>query len=370
MKIFLPSNLYNKPDWIGLAICAIFSSHKNPTAASGFSHMVICQLKTNLGCMNPLLYYGIREVHVLTSLHQQEFLWESIISHWLLSPEWSECTWVEFSFVSDSSDVSVLKCAVDLVYGDNLENFTLTMAPCITSYNDPFTLNERLPFYHRGKSNDSDGLYEDQTNGTSGQYSYRGQHPRYQLCQTAVSDFFPSAPYNCCFPPSKIQDWFSNQNHGCSATMDLPSNLYHNSNWKGLVLYASFSIQGDSNFILGNLNSGKSHSLYCQCQMSMVNVDDQTIAFSTSKEEIMWLLELGEFIWISYVPGEPFKNMSQHCSHIEASFVSDWPGVIVQKCALQLLFQHDQVQFEEELKHCNNLILENRELVRKQQEDQ
>ena len=90
--------------------------------------------------------------------------------------------------------------------------------------------------------------------------------------------------------------------------------------------------------------------------MSMANVDDQTIAFSTSKEEIMWLLELGEFIWISYILGEPF--------------VSDWPGVIVQKCALQLLYQHDQVQFEQELKHCNNLISQNRELIRKQQEDQ
>ena len=104
--------------------------------------------------------------------------------------------------------------------------------------------------------------------------------------------------------------------------------------------------------------------------MSMANVDDQTIAFSTSKEEITWLLELGEFIWISYVPGEPFKNMFQHCSRIEASFVSDWPGVIVQKCALQLLYQHNQVQFEQELKHYNNLISQNRELIRKQQEDQ
>ena len=141
-------------------------------------------------------------------------------------------------------------------------------------------------------------------------------------------------------------------------TMDLPSNLYHDSNCMGLVLYASFSIHGDPNFILGHLNSGKSHSLYCQCQMSMANVDDQTIAFCTSKEEVTWLLELGEFIWISYVPGEPFKNILQHCSRIEASFVSDWPGVIVQKCALQLLYQHDQVQFEQELRHCNNLISE------------
>ena len=48
--------------------------------------------------------------------------------------------------------------------------------------------------------------------------------------------------------------------------------------------------------------------------------------------------------------------MLQHCNRIEASFVSDWPGMIVQKCALQLLYQHDQEQFVQELQHCNNLI--------------
>lgn len=82
--------------------------------------------------------------------------------------------------------MSARKCAVDLVYRDNLEDFTLTMAPCITSCDDPFTSNERLPFYHRDKFSGSDGLYEGQTNGTSGQYSYGGQHPRYQLFQTAA----------------------------------------------------------------------------------------------------------------------------------------------------------------------------------------
>ena len=57
--------------------------------------------------------------------------------------------------------------------------------------------------------------------------------------------------------------------------------------------------------------------------------------------------------------------MLQHRSHIEATFVSDWPGVIVQKCALRLLYQQDQVRFEQELKHCNDLIFEQEEIVRK-----
>ena len=154
----------------------------------GSEFSLICHLNTNLGCMNPLLYHGISEEDVLSSLHQRAFLWESFISKRLLSPEWSECTWVEFSYVSDSLDVLALKCAVDLVYPHNFEDFTLTTAPCTTSYNDSFPSNERLSFYHRDKSSgsDNDCLYEDQTYGTSGQYSYGGQHPHYQPYQTAA----------------------------------------------------------------------------------------------------------------------------------------------------------------------------------------
>ena len=192
MRIPLLSNLYNIPKWIGFAISSVFSFHKNPTTASmkqgsGFSHMVICHLKTNLGCMNPLLYYRIREEDVLALIYQCEFRWESIIQRQLLSSKWSKCTWVEFSFISDTLDVSALKCGVELVFQHNLEEFTL--AQCITSYNGPSTSNERLPFIGRDKFSDSDS-HEDQTNGTSSQYSYEGAHTRYQLYQTVVKVSF------------------------------------------------------------------------------------------------------------------------------------------------------------------------------------
>ena len=192
MRIPLLSNFYNIPKWIGFAISSVFSFHKNPTTASmkqgsGFSHMVICHLKTNLGCMNPLLYYRIREEDVLALIYQCEFRWESIIQRQLLSSKWSKCTWVEFSFISDTLDVSALKCGVELVFQNNLEKFTL--AQCITSYNGPSTSNERLPFIGRDKFSDSDS-HEDQTNGTSSQYSYEGTHTRYQLYQTVAKVSF------------------------------------------------------------------------------------------------------------------------------------------------------------------------------------
>ena len=90
-------------------------------------------------------------------------------------------------FVNDSLDVSALKCGIELVFQHNLEDFTL--AQCITSYSGPSTLNERLPFDRRDKFSDSDS-HEDQTNGTSSQYSYEGKHTRYQLYQTATEVSF------------------------------------------------------------------------------------------------------------------------------------------------------------------------------------
>lgn len=50
-------------------------------------------------------------------------------------------------------------------------------------------------------------------------------------------------------------------------------------------------------------------------------------------------------------------------SHIEASFLSNWPGVTVQKCGFRLLYKHDRVQFEQELKHCNTFISAHRDFT-------
>ncbi|XP_050253550.1 uncharacterized protein LOC126699646 isoform X3 [Quercus robur] len=55
--------------------------------------------------------------------------------------------------------------------------------------------------------------------------------------------------------------------------------------------------------------------------------------------------------------------MLRQCGHIKASFVSDWPSVMVQKCGLRLLYQHDLSQFEQQLKHCNASISAHRDFI-------
>jgi hypothetical protein len=181
-----------------------------------------------------------------------------------------------------------------------------------------------------------------------------------------LQDFNPLLLYNYCFPPSKVaQEWFSHQSGGHSVTIDIPPNLYNDDNWMGLALFASFSKGRDpETFFLENMVSEIPQFLYCQVRTSVAGVNDEILACQTSKVEIMWLNNLGRFIWISYVPGEPFKNVLRQCGRIECLFVSDWPGVMVQECGLRLLYQHDRVEFEQNLKQCNALISDHSDFAR------
>ena len=123
----------------------------------------------------------------------------------------------------------------------------------------------------------------------------------------------------------------------------------------GLALYASFSIERDRTIFQNMVSTSSSQFLYCQFELSRANLD-QILVCRINFEENQWLHNLFGFSWISYVPGEAFKDVLNQCDHIKASFVSDWPGVIVQKCGLRLLYQHDRLQFEREVQYCNTLI--------------
>ena len=137
-------------------------------------------------------------------------------------------------------------------------------------------------------------------------------------------------------------------------TIEIPPNLYEDNNWLGLALYASILIPRDRENVV---SANSSHFLYCQFQTSKASLDNQILVCRTTNEEDYWLHQVfGRIIWISYIPGDALKDMLHQCGHIKASFVSDWPSVMVQKCGLRLLYQHDLSQFEQQLKHCNASI--------------
>ena len=116
MTISLPSDLY-----VNLAtfkFCAIFSFHKHPVIIRRLTLVVWVHYSAMASvkwCINfvtsTCIHLGIIQ----------------FVPFGVLSQHWSRCTWVEFSFLSGGTDVSSLNCGIDLVYYQNLEEFTSTM---------------------------------------------------------------------------------------------------------------------------------------------------------------------------------------------------------------------------------------------------
>ena len=262
------------------------------------------------------------------------------------------------------------------------------------------TVNRRLPIYHGEVSGVSGSYAEDprhqwspssleETNAGTPQYSNEDPHPVNQISNTSyktahdlvslslsltldavflcysifisliglcifmLQDFHPLSCDNSCFPPSKeTQELFSQRSPGHSMTIGIPPNLCDDNNWMGLALYALFSMHGDKEVFQYILMSEIPQFLYCQLGTSVAGLDNEILACHTSGAEIVWLNNQGEFILICYVKRQPLEHMLRQCSHIEASFVSNWPGVMVQECALYLMYRDDMPQFQQNMKQC------------------
>uniref|UniRef100_A0A2N9HQ95 Uncharacterized protein n=1 Tax=Fagus sylvatica TaxID=28930 RepID=A0A2N9HQ95_FAGSY len=143
-------------------------------------------------------------------------------------------------------------------------------------------------------------------------------------------DFDGCSKYSSCSPPVEILHWFKHNSNEPSVTIDISTNLYNDGEWKGLALCAYFSIDDHQPF--ENPSSAISHHLVCLLETNVVGQKLVLHVHRTAKEEFTWLDTDGGFLWLSYIPRQSFPDQFSQYSYIEASIISDWPGVIVQKC--------------------------------------
>ncbi|KAK9995038.1 hypothetical protein SO802_024741 [Lithocarpus litseifolius] len=368
----LNPNAFDNLNCMGIAVCALFSFHKHPTAVrmdkdSGISHDFHCLLRANSRPVHRV-WKTINEDKISISLTPRKFIWVLFFPRATLLDYLSETgsSGVHFEFRTEGPDLLVQNWEFKPIVKANKDELMLTVVQCSTPpgsvldccdtklvhemwYNLLFKISVSLGlcYHYEGLYPQPQSLFisEGKTSGTA-QYSY--DQFRY---------FNPSTSYNSCFPTRRTLEWFNYQSRGHSVTIDISPNLYDDNNWIGLALYASFSIPKDYTAVMKYANLVKwSHCLYCQLQTSRAGQDDQIRVCQINDEETNWLFTLYGFTWISYMPGEAFKDMLHQCDHIKASFVSDWGGVTVQKCGVRLLYEHDQLQFERELQNCNALI--------------
>ncbi|KAG2663132.1 hypothetical protein I3760_16G013200 [Carya illinoinensis] len=271
------------------------------------------------------------------------------ISHARLGNRLDQCNCITARFTLNSPSIMIRGCGVRIFYEQDLTELVQILSQKNLGLVPPLYVQAAVFLILLIKKN------------------VQAAGPHDKIYATGPLDFHPSTRYSFCFPPSEVQNWFTHQSCGQSVAVDLPPKLYGDDNWMGLVLFASFSIRRDPETLLDN----------CQFRMrTLDNLDDKISSCHTSRHEIKQFITQGGFCSIAYIPGKELLPMlllqqerrdnrvspQYYCSNIAASFASDCPIITMERCGLHLLYKHDQVQFEQKLKHyMNGLFYEYRD---------
>ena len=132
--------------------------------------------------------------------------------------------------------------------------------------------------------------------------------------------------------------------------IDISNVFFSDNKWMGLVLCAYFSSDKHQTAIIGNPSS-ISHHLICILGTDLADAELGIHVHRTNKKDFTWLDIEGGFLWLCYIPCWMFLDRFNQCSCIKASIISDWPGIIVQKCGLTFYHMGDN-WFEKIVDHC------------------
>ena len=118
VKIDLSNVFFNDSKWMGLVICAYFSSHEHQTAIiensnSSISHHLICLLETDIAGQEQQIHVhrAIREEFTWLDI-EGGFLWLCYIPCWPFLDRLNQCSCIKASIISDWPGIIVKKCGL------------------------------------------------------------------------------------------------------------------------------------------------------------------------------------------------------------------------------------------------------------------
>ena len=135
-------------------------------------------------------------------------------------------------------------------------------------------------------------------------------------------------------------------------TIDLPPNLYNDSSWMGLVLCAYFAIdvKTTAHFDIPDSDTPYELSYHLETNVgSVIPIDGHRL----TKEDLV-MLQQGGCILLSYKGRGSFRNCLNQVNCIQASFITNCPGLKVEKCGLRLLYHYELEEFEQTMSHSMN----------------
>ena len=155
--------------------------------------------------------------------------------------------------------------------------------------------------------------------------------------------FNPCSTYNMCFPRKEMLQWLDHQSSTSMVEIKLPTNLYDDNDWRGLVICASFAVHEHST------TADMSFKLLCHLTSNGCCLNPVSL-YSDTKDEFKWSYIRG-FIWITYLPRAMLEELKGQ-TNVEARIYSSCPYLTVRKCGIRLLYQEDAEDFKKELIHC------------------
>lgn len=170
--------------------------------------------------------------------------------------------------------------------------------------------------------------------------------------------FDPWLTYNFYFPQKELLNWFTeNSNMSSTARTELPKQIHKDINWRGLAICVGFSIPYE------NLPSSLEHSFKILCHLKAEGICLNPVpTISITLERIRWL-HLRGFIWVTYVPRALLTELRQQ-SYVDAHIYTDCQELVVNKCAIRLLYHNDEKIFKKDLLKCYTSFLQDVEFIR------
>ncbi|KAF4390538.1 hypothetical protein F8388_006035 [Cannabis sativa] len=386
----LTPNLLEDKKWLGFALYVVFRSRlpfslNNLDSESSAS--VVAHLHIKPGGMLHSTRFSLKNDNLVGSEHRLVLLYVPCVH---FPKVLHQCGQINALFATSNSDYLEIEiCGIRKVYENDMKDLIQTIIECtiespnvhheqycktfgdmgnkildevdIPSEEKDFNLGycySKLPREHKilHRQVQEVDYNSNFSNSQSQLPTENGKDITQHFIQKYYQSFNQLLKYNYCFPPSEIPKLFHHQNNDYSIKIQI---LPEESNWIGLALWAYFSAEESlTGKVDENQESAYSHFLNCYLETDEGSLEP-IHSYRITNEEIKWLPHLGGFIWLSYIPCGSLSD--QFISFIEASFGSERPGLLVNNCGIQLVY--DQQEFEQMILHCMNAFFEDWDLM-------
>ncbi|KAG7940992.1 hypothetical protein I3843_16G015300 [Carya illinoinensis] len=167
-------------------------------------------------------------------------------------------------------------------------------------------------------------------------------------CKVGEEKIHQSQGLQSILPQTEIPKWFSHRKDGSSVLIRIPSDLYENISWKGIVFCAIFVVHKD----LSNISPSQDpyfHKFRLRLDVDGGLVDCPQV-FDVPKARF----HAGSFgLWV-YLSHERYRDNLDERNCISPSITTHSPDVEIKACGARILYDIDMAEFVQNLSEKNS----------------